>query len=408
MPDGEPQPVAARRTGRGARRIVAAALACVLALAALLVAAARLGSPPRPAPGPPAASACVERALAVQRTSTPPAAGALRVGVHASLRNQGGRRGLCRTADLALASGARYLREDLDWSRIEPRPGRFRFDRYDAIFAVAASRGLTVLPLLDATPGWARPGADALPADPRAFARFVARVVARYGPGGDFWRARPGLAPLAASHFELYNEPFLAAGVVRVPDPPAYARLVRVAAAEGRRANPRARFLLAGETSWTTPSGAHRSWMDDLYRAVPDLGDHFDAVAVHPYSPDSPDHYTPGRGTRSQTRRLEQVRARLVAHGDAGKPVWITEIGWSTCPGGEECVSEASQAAYLRRLFELARTRWRGFVRAVVVYQLREYEPRDRGDKEGWYGLLRPDGSAKPAWAAFREAARGD
>jgi exo-beta-1,3-glucanase (GH17 family) len=139
-----------------------------------------------------------------------------------------------------------------------------------------------------------------------------------------------------------------------------------------------------------------------MYAAVPDLGRYFDAVSVHPYGGD-PDVYTPGSDTDNQPGRLEQVHAEFAAHGDANKPLWVTEIGWSTCVGGSGCVTEAEQARYLEEFLHDAVTIWRSYVRAVFVYDLRDIAPTPADDPEAWFGLLRPDLSRKPAWSVLHD-----
>jgi polysaccharide biosynthesis protein PslG len=399
------EPLSTRAPRRRARALI---LGAVVVLAVTLLATGRLSSPPRT---PVSYAGCPEAKVARSGDRYPageaPSArarrtrpGGLVVGIHATLRAERGGV-LCRVTDLARRSGAEVVREDLDWRAVEPRAGRLDWRRYDAIFAVAARRGLTVLPIVGSTPAWAGPRANAPPRDARTYARFLARSAARYGPGGAFWRDHPELPRRPATQLELYNEPFLPAGDEPGPDPAAYARLVREAVPAARRANPRVRFLIAGETTWTTDFETYRPWMDALYAAVPDLGRYFDAVSVHPYSADPPAHYAPGGNTRWQSRRLEQVRQTLTAHGDAGKPLFVTEIGWSTCPDHPDCVTEAQQAAYLRSFFALARARW-SYVPAVFVYHLRDHEG-DGDDKEAFYGLIHADGSPKPAWRALRQ-----
>ena len=138
-----------------------------------------------------------------------------------------------------------------------------------------------------------------------------------------------------------------------------------------------------------------------MYAAVPDLNNYFDAVAVHPYARRSPLTYTPGDDDRRQTRRLERVRDALVARGAGDKPLWITEVGWSTCRRAQDCVSESQQAAYFRDLFALQRVRWSGYVAAVFVYALQDFRSRD---SQGSFGVLRQGGSRKPGWYAMRAA----
>jgi exo-beta-1,3-glucanase (GH17 family) len=180
---------------------------------------------------------------------------------------------------------------------------------------------------------------------------------------------------------------------------------VKAAVTRARRANPRARFLIEAETTYTRDFETYRDWMGAMYAAVPNLGRYYSAVAVHPYSVEAPDRYTPG-SSRWQTRRLEEIRAFLVARGDGEKRMWLTEIGWPTCPRDSTCVSERAQAAYMRSLFKLARTRWRDYVDAVVIYALKDYKPSAGPAREGYFGLVRADGRRKPAWRTLRRLSR--
>ena len=326
------------------------------------------------------------------------------IGQHAVLRSFRGR-ALCKRAQLARRSGATLVREDFGWSKIESHPGHFDWTRTDRVVSAAAHHGLTVLPLLDETPRWVARSSTAIPSNHRSFARFVAHVVARYGPRGRFWRKNRQLPSRAPRYFELYNEPYLPDFSDGRPDPANYARLVRSAVSHARHANRRARFLIEGETTYTSDYQSYHAWMSGMYAAVPNLGKYYSAVAVHPYSVEPPDRYTAG-ASRWQTRRLEEVRNFLVAHGDARKKLWITEVGWPTCPHDSTCIGERTQAAYLRSLFKLARTRWRGYVDAIVIYMLRDYRPSSGPAREGYFGLLRADGGAKPAWRTLRRLSR--
>ena len=139
--------------------------------------------------------------------------------------------------DIAAQTGAGWLREEFDWSLIEPRNDVWDWSRYDHVIEQAAARGLRVLPLLNGSASWAAPTWNQFPDDPAEYAEYVAAVTGRYGPGGSFWRGRPALARLAPTHFELWNEPYIEYFSVDRVDPARYARLVRAAASAGRAAN---------------------------------------------------------------------------------------------------------------------------------------------------------------------------
>lgn len=334
-----------------------------------------------------------------------PARSDLAVGLNFDFQS-GDKQSRANGARLVRRSGATIARDDFQWSIIEPRRGQYDWSQPDAIVAAAAGGGLRTLPILGGTPAWAGPDENAMPTDPADYARFATRVVERYGPGGVFWREHPKLDPaLAIEWFELYNEPYLQPTNPDGPDPAAYARTVRAAVPAARAANPRARFLLAADTTGVNREGRETPWLTALYDAVPDLGRYFDGVAVHPYADEqSPTRYRSGGRERWQTPRIEEMRETLVDRGEARKPMWITEIGWSTCDGGEECVDERRQARNLAETFDLASNRWR-YVEAVLVYTLGDF-PAPPKAKEGSFGILRSDLTPKPSWGVLQTAGR--
>jgi len=105
----------------------------------------------------------------------------------------------------------------------------------------------------------------------------------------------------------------------------------------------------------------------------------------------------------------------MVAHGDGAKPIWMTELGWttttSTCARGmwagqkPSGVSEAAQAANLREAYHCLAGY--PYVEAAMWFTLKDSNAN--GDELDHYGLQRLDDSHKPAWDAFRAVAtRGD
>ena len=296
-------------------------------------------------------------------------------------------------------TGDRWLREELLWSRIEPAPGQFVFGHFDHFMLLAARQGMHVLALLDGTPAWAGPSGSSVPADPGAYAQYVAAVVARYGPHGRFWRAHPRLAGSAITAYELWNEPYYDNGDNGSYDPARYASLVKAAAIAGRAADPAAHFLLEAEMTGQQEGSRWVSWIAALYRAVPDLNRYFDAVAIHPYGNDLTG--LSGIGD-NQLRRTELIRRALVAHRAANKPLWITEVGWPTCAGGSvRCTSYVGQAASLDRLSIYLHTTWASYVKAAFIYHY-EDDGTDLGDPENDYGLTTFEHQPKPALAIFR------
>jgi hypothetical protein len=120
-----------------------------------------------------------------------------------------------------------------------------------------------------------------------------------------------------------------------------------------------------------------------------------DAWSVHLYAHD----LSPWDTTARQRARFDRLllTRRLARQARAGKPIWITELGWRTDPGLPDSVSEQTQAVYTREALLRATTQWSSFVTRSFVYT---WALPSLGVG---YNLLRPDGSARPAWAAIRE-----
>jgi exo-beta-1,3-glucanase (GH17 family) len=98
---------------------------------------------------------------------------------------------------------------------------------------------------------------------------------------------------------------------------------------------------------------------------------------------------------------VELVR-RIARQRDAPRPIWITELGWSTAPQAEESVTEREQARYVADALDRALNDWDGFVERIFIYSW-DRSRDDPGDLEAHFGLRRADGSFKPAWREIAE-----
>jgi hypothetical protein len=311
----------------------------------------------------------------------------------------------CNLAAIA-GAGVTMERVELSWDTVEHKPGKWNFGEFDKEFAKAARHGITMLPLLMDVPSWAGSAVNAFPSKTAAYAAYVARVVARYGKHGTFWRAHRKIPARPVTWFEIWNEPYLSQFSGSGVNPGAYARLFKQAVVAGKRADGSARFLIEADLYGTKEDGSSINWVGPMFDAVPDLGRYIDGVAVHPYTgTDSPDSYDPS-DPRGEFRRIENIRQQFAAHGVGSKPFWITEVGWSTCPANpDECVGEGKQAAYLKRAFDIVKSDYSSWVKAVFPYNYRDGNEDNQGDKEVWFGLIRRAGQPKPAWNVLRAAA---
>jgi polysaccharide biosynthesis protein PslG len=368
---------------------------------------------PAPAPAPAPVNPTPAPAPAPVSAPVPPTpaslSGGLVVGLNANAAGWGG----ASTADrLDLVIGAthtKWLREEIDWATVEPQPGVFDFSYYDHFMQLAAQRGERILALLYDTPSWAGPSYNSIPADPSAFAQYVAAVINRYGPHGSFWSQNPAVNASPITTWELWNEPYLGSGDDGVYDPARYARLVKAAGIAGHGADPSAKFLVGAEMQSAMTNGAWQWWVDALYEAVPDLNSYFDGVAVHDYGSDvtTLNPIVPGQpyDNYGHIRRIEDIHQQFINHNAATKPFWITEAGWSTCSDSSSCVTPAQQAANLATLFGYIKGSWSSFVQGAFIYSYGDGS--NPASTQGGYGLTYLNGSAKPALAVFQQAAAG-
>jgi hypothetical protein len=123
---------------------------------------------------------------------------------------------------------------------------------------------------------------------------------------------------------------------------------------------------------------------------IGDLSAFMDAGAVHPYDGGKP----PASNLRSHVDGMQVV--------NGARAVWATEVGYHTASASTNpwhwALSESAQAKYTTRQFlEL----FNAGVRRSFAYELID-QGLDATDMEQQFGLLRNDGSRKPAFLALR------
>jgi len=298
------------------------------------------------------------------------------------------------------ATGVESIRTEIAWDRTEPERGRHDWSTTDRTVLAAARAGLDVLALVVRSPGWAArtPGRPfSPPRDPAAYAAFLRAAIARYGVAGTLWREHPDVPRRPVRRWQVWNEPNLAVYWTQQPFARPYARLLAAAHQAIRGADRGATVVMAGLANF--------SWRDlaKLYAARVPL--RFDAAAVHPFS---------GRPSNSvKIARLN--RAVLDRHGHGRRPLWITELTWSSAKGKKRNVlrnwetTESGQAERLRQAYRLF-LRARRSLRLQRIYWY-TWAARDRGPNSFEYSGLRTLRSAgvladKPALAAFRAVVR--
>jgi hypothetical protein len=274
--------------------------------------------------------------------------------------------------------GVDSVRIPIPWSSVQPTSAAdSNFSNVDMLVSGAAAAGLNVLPFVYDAPPWAVtpaqvPGSAAMApkslpvktgAQRTAWSNFLKLVVGRYGPGGAFWVANPGLPESPIRTWQIWNEENFKYFVVR-PSPADYGKLINVSYAAIKSVDPGAKLILGGmfarpkEAEYKRkPAQAYfaTDFLDQLYTSTPGIKRKFVGVALHPYT------------TKYQqlTPDIEEFLTVLKANHDPGKKLWITEIGWSSEPhsaGDSFAKGPAGQAAQLKGAFNLFRSkaaRWK-------------------------------------------------
>lgn len=305
------------------------------------------------------------------------------------------------------AAGGEVIRTTLQWSKVQRTPlPLYDWGEYDALVARAAAAGVTILPVVTGSPGFVAaqgPWPPTTALGRLLLARFVTAAAERYGHGGEFWEENPFVPYRPIEAWEVWNEPNLAAYWTEGdPDPEEYAELLKLVAAALRVGDPDAEVVLGGmpDPRPKDPIPADE-FLADLY-AVPGTADAFDVVAAHPYA----------ANLRGVDQRLRRLRAVMRRNGDADKPLWITEIGWSSTGIDHYLVKDlATQARLTRRTIAMLRERAERYRLGTVIW-FRWQDDDDGCPKPGgcWFdhaGLFTADERPRPAWRAFAHGAGG-
>src|SRR5215207_710247 len=306
-----------------------------------------------------------------------------------------------RTMAAIAGTGARALRQSFYWSLIERQPGRYDFSLYDGYVAAAASANLSILPILFDPPAFrsARPASGARrgtypPANYSDFAVFAAALVRRYGPAGQFWREHPELPQLPIRSWQVWNEPNIPVYWPSGPNPAEYATMLRTVGDGIKAVDPGARVITAGLNE--SELGIKLvPFLQGMYRAG--AKGSFDALALHPYAP----------GSDLVTAQLTRAVRELRRNGDPARTI-VTELGWATGGPSQRAlvVSELGQASLISRtITRLARYRGQLRLDGVFYFNWRDVTAAP-GSRDHWglhTGLLREDGSAKPAMQALTD-----
>ena len=246
------------------------------------------------------------------------------------------------------ANGIRYVRQSFSWAEIEPAPGEYAWDRYDAIVEALNRRSISPVAVLHGSPSWIRSPAgatavDAPPADLAAYERFVGALASRYGDEVPFIQL-----------WDLPNRPSHWGNASA--DAMAYVSLLAVGSNAARGANPNAVVLLAELDPFPGPGGINDlQFLRQVYNAGGSA--FFDIVAARVDGGARTPYDRTVRPDEATLSRVILIREAMADSGDPAKPIWATHYGWDTSRIAGSA-GETTQAEYVVAGLERARAEW--------------------------------------------------
>lgn len=295
--------------------------------------------------------------------------------------------------NLASTLGATIVRIDLNWPWIEKQPGRYDWNLYDAFAAELKKLRLRPLFILNrpnplhGTPydaivdGKRDRGAEppTTTSQIAAFARWAAAAAERYQHLNPIW--------------ELWNEPDQAGFWPPKPDPQNYVALAREACVAIRQRVPNAFVAGPGAAQMPTVWRPRKPLIQAILNDK-ELLTCLDAISLHTHRF--------GQAPETVSRDYAVLRNNYLAAWPAAiprKPIIDTEWGDSVYRSG---ISEDTQALWLPRMFL---TNLMEQVRLTNWYCLMDVGTDD-DEIEDRFGLVRSDGTLRPAFQAYKTMAR--
>ncbi len=305
--------------------------------------------------------------------------------------------------DKAMQAGIGWERIMFPWAEIQPGSANEMKEGYysDARIKAQAARGITQVGVIVYTPAWAAEnpdkgwsaipkGLDKPPTDAQnTFGKFVNTIASKYKGTVDNWiiwnepdlidqdKVSPTWSGTEAQFWQLQKTGYLAI----------------------KQANPDAKVMMPGFSHWHAKEAGLQPYLKRL----------LDIAAVDPTSARN-NWYFDGVPTHAYANPLNSFalpttyRRMLAERGLQDKGVWIIEsnaVPWDdpigVLPREPWRSSMDQQASYVIEAFALGL--------AANIERMSIYKMRDEYPEEGQnFGLIREDGSARPAYTALQTA----
>jgi hypothetical protein len=305
-------------------------------------------------------------------------------------------------------AGIRFVRMDFNWGMIEPARGEYDFSKYDHIFRELTASNVQVLAILQNPPRWASSGGNSPdfsvypPGSLDEYADFVERVVERYD--GDGIDDAPGSPRIDC--YEIWNEENLEQFWRPKPDAAKYVELLKSAFYAAKYADPDCTVVMGGLAGNGVDVGWEPEESKRFLQEIYDSGGKgfFDVVAIHPYV-----YPVPASSALRTLQTLVNSTKTVMKRNHDDRPLWITEIGWSTFPNAwnNPTVSEEEVAVWLTKVYTelkgVDKIFWHNFRDVGFNPELDRFFGYSGDNVEHHFGLTRSDGTPKPAYYAYKK-----
>lgn len=249
-------------------------------------------------------------------------------------------------------SGANWVRNDIDWARVEPNdvtPAVYQWTAADRAVETAGRGEFEIIATIIRNPSWAATNPegviDKVPLS--RFVSFVSAVVERYD--GDGVNDAPGSPRV--HYWEFYNEPdasFIRNAYRWGNHGKEYADMLAAVYPAVKAADPTAKVLIGGIAyDWFQDQGGPfvRTFIDDVL--ANNGGQYFDIMNFHQYPTFAPNWGSPnGPGLVEKTAA---IRAKLAEY-NVQKPIFITESGMHSNDAVGNPMTPELQARYVTML----------------------------------------------------------
>ncbi len=321
------------------------------------------------------------------------------------------------------AAGVGWARFDMNWNQFEPTDGGYDWTVAGRFIDAASDQGLNVYVTVAYTPSWAgEAGCDDNDADEQRWCRnsvpaaqdyatFVTAAVNRYGDRVEHWGIwnEPNLSHFFRGSVEDYLDQVLIPG----------ADAVHAACSDCLVVGPDLAHLRSSD-AWNGESGIcafgeciFNGWEVSLAEILDGSGGRIDVVAHHIYTDSAQDMLVELVDGQSVAGVQYESGVKEITDAHApGTPVWITEFGWETLPGGEW--SEAAAAGELEAAYAGLVALQSGTQTGAVNQPWPElekffwYDLQDDPNTYDWgvftWGLLDTEGQRKETWEGMAAA----